>query len=61
MSFDQKKYVKEYNEVNYDTLTLRIPKGKREVLKEIAAKNGMSVTQLLITSVERLYYVDLSR
>lgn len=61
MGFDQKKYVKEYNEVNYDTLTLRIPKGKREVLKEIAAKSGMSVTQLLITSVERLYHVDLSR
>lgn len=61
MSFDQKKYINEYNLANYDKVTFRIPKGKREILKRLAKEQGISISQLIVTSIEYTHHVDLSR
>lgn len=68
MAFDQTKYVDDYVRENYDRLSLKIPKGKKAVLKELATmhnitdhKGQVSVTRLLIEAVEEKYHIDLSK
>lgn len=68
VGFDQTKYVDDYVRENYDRLSLKIPKGKKAVLQELAVKYNMtddkgktSVTRLLMDAVEEKYHVDLSK
>ena len=41
-----------YNRENYDRVNIMVPKGRREVWKEFAAKHGLSMNALVNQSVE---------
>lgn len=68
MAFDQNKYIADYIRDNYDQVMLKIPKGKKEVLKALAAENHItddrgrtSVNRLIIEAIEEKYGVDLGK
>lgn len=46
------KYVK----THLDDIKIRVPKGQREKLKDIAAEMGMSMNQMFLTAVSE--YID---
>lgn len=50
----QKRATAKYMRTHLDDIKIRVPKGKRDEYKEIAAKLGLSVNQLFIKAVE--YY-----
>lgn len=52
MSFDQSKYITEYQRENYDTITIRIPKGAKEEWKSYAAAHGLTLVELIRRSVD---------
>lgn len=41
-----------YRDKNYDRITLYVPKGKREELKEYVAKQNMSMNEFLNNAIE---------
>jgi predicted HicB family RNase H-like nuclease len=43
----QQKAVGKYMKINYDEIKIRIPKGKKEIIKEYADTNGESVNALI--------------
>lgn len=62
MAFDQKKYIDEFNKENYDRISIRIPKGKKDELTKLAKqKGGRSVNRLIIEALESYYGIDLSK
>ncbi len=50
-----RKYVKE----KLDTITLFVAKGKRQIIKDAAARAGISMNQLIITAIEEKLHVSL--
>ena len=56
MSFDQIKYIQEFNKEKYDKVTLSIPKGQKQIWKDEASKRGLSLTEFITRSIE--YYLD---
>lgn len=68
MAFNQSEYVTGYIKEKYDRIELKVPKGSKEVLKELAVKLDMrddkgkiSVTRLVVEAIEQVYNVDLSK
>lgn len=68
MSYDHNKYTANYAKENYDRISINIPKGKKEVLKQVAQDNNItdhkgqiSVARMIINAVEEKYGIDLSR
>lgn len=57
---DMQKYKNEFNKNNYFTVTLRIPKEKREVLQMLTETKHKSVNRLIIEAIEKQYHVDLT-
>ncbi|MBR7146351.1 MAG: Arc family DNA-binding protein [Oscillospiraceae bacterium] len=53
MSFDPTAYKNEFNRQAYDQITLRVPKGQREKIAQIAAERGMSTNQYILHLVKR--------
>lgn len=47
----QKNATRKYNKNNYDRLELVVPKGKKELLKEHATKQGKSINQFIIDCI----------
>lgn len=43
----QQKAVAKYTKANYDNIYVRVPKGRRETVEEIAAQRGGSVNALI--------------
>lgn len=43
---------KAYSDKNYDTFLLTMPRGAKEQLKAIAAEHGVSLSRLILESVE---------
>lgn len=41
--FDSIKYRNDYNSEKYDRYSLMLPKGKRDIIKQVAAAAGQSV------------------
>lgn len=67
MSYDHSKYTSDYTRTHYDQIMVKVPKGKKEVLRQLAADKGItdrkgqvSVNRLIIQAVERTYNVDLA-
>ncbi len=50
--FDQQKYINQYNETHYERLTLRLPIGKKELLKQQAQSKGMSVNSYIVWLID---------
>ena len=68
MAFDQTKYIDDYVKENYDRVVIKIPKGKKSLLKQIATeknitdfKGQVSVTRMIIEAIEGTYHIDLSK
>ena len=67
MAFDEKKYKSQYTKENYDQVMIKVPKGKKETLRQLATdldmrdnKGLISVTRLIINALEKTYKIDLS-
>lgn len=54
------QYKNEFNKNNYFTVSLRIPKEKREVLQMLTETKHKSVNRLIIEAIEKQYNVDLT-
>lgn len=50
------KYMNDYKRLHYDTLRIDLPKGRKEFLKQEAAKRNISVTKLIQDAIE--YYLE---
>lgn len=50
--FDQQKYINQYNSTHYEQLTVRLPIGKKQLIKQHAQNNGMSVNSYIIQLIE---------
>lgn len=68
MAFNQNKYINNYVKENYDRIEVRVPKGKRMILKKLATdhnitddKGKISVGRMFIEAVEEKYRIDLSK
>lgn len=54
MGFDQNAYVKEFCRERYDRISLQVPKGQRERIKEQAAGKGYkSVNAYVLDLIEK--------
>ena len=60
MAFNQFQYTNDYNREHYDTIRALVPKGKKDVVKAIAAERGLTVSQVIVRALEQTYKVDLS-
>lgn len=68
MAFDQQQYITEYVRENYDQVMVKIPKGKKQLLKQKAQelnitddKGKTSVNRMIIEAIEQVYGLDLSK
>lgn len=43
----QYEYINDFNRQNYDKISVMLPKGKREYIKQLAENNGESVNSLV--------------
>lgn len=48
---DAVKYNNEYNKKSYDRINLTVPKGYREVIRDVANANGESVNEFILRLV----------
>lgn len=55
------KEINEYNKNNYFTVTLRIPKEKEDMLKELADSEDVSINKLITRAIEKTYGVRLRK
>lgn len=60
MAFDPNAYTNDYKRQHYDRLAALLPKGKGEVVKQLAAARGLTVSQLIVRALEETYQLDLS-
>ena len=67
MAYDHNKYTSQYAKDNYDKISIKLPKGSREKLRQLATdldmrdnKGLISVTRLIINALEKTYKIDLS-
>ena len=67
MAFNENKYKAQYAKDNYDQILIKVPKGKKEKLRQLATdldvrdnKGLISVTRLIINALEKTYKIDLS-
>ena len=51
--FDQIKYTNEFNKKKYDRITLIVPKGQKEVLKEYAKIKGVSLNEFITSLIRK--------
>lgn len=49
----QNKATQKYIKSHYDTIVLRIPKGKKEEYKTAALKRGLSLSAFIVKSIEK--------
>jgi hypothetical protein len=51
----------EYQKLNYDRIGILLPKGSRSILNQVAAENGISTSQLVISAIEKQYNISLKK
>ncbi len=49
----QKRATNKYNKKTYDQISIRIPKGKREVYNQLAKDKNMSLASLIVQLLDR--------
>lgn len=59
MDFDQNKYNQDFNKKNYDRLVMDIPKGKKQELKDFAATQDLSVSELIRRALWNTYKIQI--
>ena len=55
----QKEKKMQYRKEKTDQLNIDIPKGNKRLLKEYAEANGLSMADLIVAAVKRMYGIDL--
>lgn len=60
MSFDKQGYDRNFIKENYDNVTFRVPKGKRDIIRKLSEEKGISANKLIISALEIVYHIDLS-
>lgn len=50
--FNQIAYQNEYNKLNYDRIEIKVPKGKKVVIKEAATAAGQSVNEFINQAID---------
>lgn len=50
--FNQIAYQNEYNKMNYDRIEIKVPKGKKTVIKEAAKATGQSVNEFINQAID---------
>lgn len=50
--FNQIAYQNEYNKMNYDRIEIKVPKGKKAVIKEAATAAGQSVNEFINQAID---------
>lgn len=50
--FNQIAYQNEYNKKNYDRIEIKVPKGKKAVIKEAAKEAGQSVNEFINQAID---------
>lgn len=50
--FNQIAYQNEYNKMNYDRIEIKVPKGKKAVIKEVAKAAGQSVNEFINQAID---------
>lgn len=53
-------YSNQYNKENYFKVSFRVPKEKKDVLKELAKQKGVSTNQLITSALEKQYKINLT-
>lgn len=61
MAFDANQYIADFKRNNYDQIGILVPKGRKKTIKDCAAREGISVSQLVIKALEECYKLDLSK
>lgn len=59
MAFDKNKYNQDFNKKNYDRLVMDIPKGKKQELKDFAATQDLSVSELIRRALWNTYKIQI--
>lgn len=54
-------YKAQFNKENYDSISIRVKKRDRELIKAKADEMNMSISQLIVTALEKNYLLDLSK
>lgn len=55
----QQKAVAKYTKAHYDSINVRVPKGKRDIIKAIAEKNGDSLNSFVNKAIdERIQKIE---
>lgn len=54
-------YKLQFNKENYDSISIRVKKRDRELIKAKADEMNMSISQLIVTALEKNYLLDLSK
>lgn len=50
---NQKKWTMDYMKNNIDDIKIRVPKGKKDEYKALAASRGVSLTKLIVDLLEQ--------
>lgn len=50
---NQKKWTMDYMKNNLDDIKIRVPKGKKDEYKALAASRGVSLTKLIVDLLEQ--------
>lgn len=61
MAFDSNSYKAEFAKQNYERVPFDVPKGKRDEIRILAKREGMSVNDLLKSALHKAYGLDLSK
>ncbi len=48
----QQKAVAKYMKSNYDELKVRVPKGRKEIIKSVAEQQGKSLNSFIIEAID---------
>lgn len=51
----------QYNATNYYTITLRLPKDKKDVMETLAKVHDRSINNLIIRALEQTYGISLRK
>ena len=60
-SKEQLQYIRDYKKEHIERIRLEIPKGKKDLVRETAEKNNVSMNRLIVSALETQYNIDLSK
>lgn len=51
---NKRAYIARYNAEQYERITIRVPKGKKAILKKLADDMGISLNELFMQGIEKV-------